>query len=519
MLVDNILNDGDAKLYDVCIAIDSVEGSLKQIAERLFVTVRTVERKIKRLNYLGIKVRINRKDKDKNTDYNYSLEDCVEEALLKLDKSFGVRPYPKSSSLPKEEQEKVLDTYKKLLNGEISHWPYYFFDDVETRDEKIRVIIPFSIENVIKRELKDVCYKNLAKAKLNVVCNKYYGASPFLFLKTSYIWLKEWELGKIKGIWKGKKGKQLMKETIKWLIEDVLHYSLDEVPQRIRVKDFRDNNLGGLIQQPLFRLSPYKVLGFAYPGRFRKAQFTYAKKWGGKRGLNRAAKVTRNIIENKLGINLEEIPKKLTRNKFHQALREKGISGLQHVFGMRLYEIVDNAYPGKFQRRDFTRAFSWKNDRNKETAAREVRYFIEEKKKWEVEDILKKINQEVLVENGFSGMLTSKFLGFKGSIFAAINNAYPGKFKEWQFKGTRKWKGEKGRKLAREAIKWLVEERYGWSQEELPRKIRVYHFRQNGLSGLLASDDLGLRNSPYLAINFTYPGKYFKKDFPTCKRV
>ena len=97
---------------------------------------------------------------------------------------------------------------------------------------------------------------------------------------------------------------------------------------------------------------------------------------------------------------------------------------------------------------------------------------------------------------------------FNSSLYQAINTTYPNKFKEWEFKRTPKnfWTKEKGI----EATKWLIEEKLKLTDDELKEQLSVKLFKDNGLVGMLK---YCFNNSPYRAINETYPNKFKPEDF------
>ena len=98
---------------------------------------------------------------------------------------------------------------------------------------------------------------------------------------------------------------------------------------------------------------------------------------------------------------------------------------------------------------------------------------------------------------------------FKGSPYEIINNTYPNKFKEWEFKFVPQgyWKNkENGIK----ATKWLIEEKLKLSDEELKEQLSVNLFIDNGLWGMLLHCFNG---SPYEAINNVYPDKFKEWEF------
>lgn len=109
--------------------------------------------------------------------------------------------------------------------------------------------------------------------------------------------------------------------------------------------------------------------------------------------------------------------------------------------------------------------------------------------------------QSTFRKNKLGGMLR---IVFRESPFLAIENCYPGKFRKWQFKVQGMWKGRAGLRLAKEAVRWLVEEKLRIRLTEIPDKISYNSFQDYGLNNML---NQLFEGSPFLAIQHTYPGR------------
>ena len=208
---------------------------------------------------------------------------------------------------------------------------------------------------------------------------------------------------------------------------------------------------------------------------------------------NAAAIVTKAMIEDVLKWSEEELLKKLSTKTF----KDNKLGGmLAKVFDGSPYAAINNAYPDKYKPWQFANVplSYW----TKETAAEATKWFIEEKLKWT--GVRQELKAIIFKKNGLSGMINTLF---NGSLYEAMNNAYPGKYKPWQFEHVPNsyWTEE----TAIEAVRWLIEERLKWSEEDVLKKLRQKTFHDNRLSGMLMRI---FKDSPYLAMNATYPGKY-----------
>lgn len=103
---------------------------------------------------------------------------------------------------------------------------------------------------------------------------KYGGSKPLqyggglynLILLIAKVDVKEWQVIKMR-VWTEEKAK----EAVKWLIEEQLNWSYDEVVEKISARVFYKHNLGGLLLK-YCNHSPLKALQIAYPGVYTKVK-------------------------------------------------------------------------------------------------------------------------------------------------------------------------------------------------------------------------------------------------------
>lgn len=142
----------------------------------------------------------------------------------------------------------------------------------------------------------------------------------------------------------------------------------------------------------------------------------------------------------------------------------------------------------------------WKRPESKNDAIDITKYLIEEVLCWTDFDIKDKLIFKTFKENKLGGMISNLF---KCSVYDTINNAYPNKFKQWELKNVllNFWNDE----TAKEALKWLIEEKLEWDNENIKNKLIGTIFEENGLKGLFVNK---FNSSTYSAINFLYPDKF-----------
>ncbi|MES5896791.1 hypothetical protein [Bacillus cereus group sp. RP43] len=150
-------------------------------------------------------------------------------------------------------------------------------------------------------------------------------------------------------------------------------------------------------------------------------------------------------------------------------------------------------------------AGTWSEDQDKEAAERVTRYLIEEVLNWNAEDLKKGWNQKLIIDNKLAGVLS---LVFNGSPYAMLNQVYPNKFKEWEFKSTPMnfWTEEKGL----EALEWTIEEKETLTSEQI---IRTYGYQWLLKNKLETPCSLFFNGSPYLMLNTLYPNRFKEWEF------
>ena len=203
-----------------------------------------------------------------------------------------------------------------------------------------------------------------------------------------------------KGFWQQPEAKENARVIIKYLIDDYLKLSDEEIKQNISVKYLSKYKLGGMLMA-CFNNSPYQAINLTYPNKFQPWEFEQPPVgyWKNKENI---IKATKWFIEDKLKLSDDELKKQLSQNLF----KDNGLSGLLYLDGS-LYEIINLVYPGKFQPWEFNIVPKgyWKN---KENGLKAIKWLIEDKLKLK-KDELDKITKQTFLENGLSGMLSICF--------------------------------------------------------------------------------------------------------------
>jgi hypothetical protein len=280
-------------------------------------------------------------------------------------------------------------------------------------------------------------------------------------------------------------------EIIKFLIEDILKWSNDDIKEKLGNDTFIDNGLTGMLRK-VFGSSPYKAINTAYPGKFHPWELRMVPRnyWN----LETAGDAVRWFIEEKLQWSDNDIKKNLTLDMLY----ENGFATImQKLFSDSPYKALNNAYPDMFKPWDMK--MTAMNYWNKSTAAAAAKWLIEEKLKWTDDDIKKNLTQKVFIDNNLGGMIKL----FDSSTYQVIDTTYPGKFKPWEFVKT--FSGYWNEETSIDAVKWMIEEKLKWSDDDVKRNLTQKVFNNNNLGGMLATL---YKNSPFVAINTAYPGKF-----------
>ncbi len=290
--------------------------------------------------------------------------------------------------------------------------------------------------------------------------------------------------------------KEIAKDATIWLIEEKLKWDDEQIKHNLCTNTFKENGLLSMLYS-CFNGSVFSAINNAYPGKFHEWELRSVPRnfWN----KDTAKRATIWLIEDKLKWDDEQIKNNLCKKTFV----DNGLASmLKIVFNDSVFLAFDNAYPNRFKYWEF-KAYS-KNYWNKENAREATIWLIEEKLKWNDEDICRNLSKYTFIDNGLYGMLRI----FNSSPFLALNNAYPGKFHEWELKSVPRnfWNKD----TAREATIWLIEDKLKWNDKQVKNNLCIRTFIENGLYGMLVNVFKGIT---FLAIDNAYPGRFNKNDF------
>lgn len=293
----------------------------------------------------------------------------------------------------------AIELYKLVLEGKvIKKFPPGFWQQTEAMNNAI-ILTKYLIEDLLKLSDKEIiekiCNQLFKQYKLGGMLGRCFNGSPYEAINLAYPnKFKPWEFKMSPmGIWKDKDN--IIKAT-KWLIEDKLKLTDEELKECLSQKLFYENGLRGMLG--VLKDSPYEAINLAYPNKFKPWEFKQVSNnyWDDK---HNGIKAVKWLIEEKLQLADEELKKILS----YEIFTNYGLKGMiMQCFNDSPYEAINLAYPNKFKEWEFNNS--------------PINYWTVENgikaTKWLIEDVLKlnkdelsTINRQTFIDYGLGGML------------------------------------------------------------------------------------------------------------------
>ncbi|MFH1182342.1 MAG: hypothetical protein V1702_05260 [Candidatus Woesearchaeota archaeon] len=347
-----------------------------------------------------------------------------------------------------------------------------------------------------------------------------YGASPRKAVDDAYPGVIKRGSKLPQRFWKSEKGLEAAVRAIHRLVirEGI---PIDEIPQRLQFDLLRKGKLSQIVDAVPSH-SHIDLIIAAYPrfepsdfpsyrgqvlhsgnatglekklARYRVREDGSVIDLGSEEGRDISLKVTRELLETE-GLSVEEAPTKLSKGLF----KKHHLLQVFEALGNNIYSVVKALLPEKeikpWEVKKAPQGY-WKGPEGLEHAAQATRWLIEDVLRTPVGEIPEKVHQKTFVEYGLCGMMHL----FNGNVYMAVDNAYPGRFREWDIRHKDMWQGEAGKSLGKKAVRWLAE----YLQipvNDVPTKLKTRHFRENHLGGCLENC---FGSSLYTAVSETFP--------------
>jgi hypothetical protein len=170
-----------------------------------------------------------------------------------------------------------------------------------------------------------------------------------------------------------------------------------------------------------------------------------------------------------------------------------GVKKIDEVESVRYYREMLNEKRSRFPTHFF--------DEHREQAPFVTRYLIEHVLGWGEEDIKTKFDGDVLNRYGLSGFYLHVY---KKHLYDVIQDAYPYRFFPWEIKRVPQhyWKNKEN---CIRATEWLLEEKLGWTEEEIKKGYNMMVFKDHGFMGMIKG---GWQGSIFDLLDAVYPGKF-----------
>jgi hypothetical protein len=144
-------------------------------------------------------------------------------------------------------------------------------------------------------------------------------------------------------------------DALKWfvskLIDDKVINNIDEIPKKITVNTFKEYKLGGLLVN--YYSHPFYAIEEIYKDRFFEWEYVSVPGhyWSDK---EKRIKALRQLIEYRLCLNIDNIPKVLSYEYFYynkEYMKFRNI--INEYYNFNLFQYINECYPTYFNKREF----------------------------------------------------------------------------------------------------------------------------------------------------------------------
>lgn len=277
---------------------------------------------------------------------------------------------------------------------------------------------------------------------------------------------KPWLVGKTpNGFWNYEDNQKM---ALKWLFEEKLQWTEEDIKKKTTKKVFTDNKLMGMLKNA-FGSSPYRAVEFYSDGKIKPWEMKVTPMSYFDALENQIAAV-KWLFDEKLKWTDEDFKNKMSK----QVFIDNGLASLFSRYN-NYYQILELVYPKRFNAwevMDYVPHGFWDKKENRLSA---LQWLFEDNLKWTEKDIITKINIHVFREYGLDGLFQLKY---ESRTYEVVEELYPGKYKPWELPITYRgfWDNEDE---CIDAMKWLI-------NEKCPnKKLTFDDFKRNGLLTLL----------------------------------
>ena len=258
------------------------------------------------------------------------------------------------------------------------------------------------------------------------------------------------------------------REITKYLLEERLHYTREDICKKVTASTFRYNKLEGMLAT-VFNGSTYKIISNAYPNEFLPWELKMCSRhyWEDTENVKKAV---RWLVGTKLGNSRDRVCKEFNNT----ILKRNGLNTPCTRFGV--YGLLDLAYPNEFKPWELKSCPSnyW-NDKNNVKQA--VRWLVETKLDNKKDRIIKEFNRKFLKDNGFITIVD------RYGVYGLLDIAYPGKFHSLDFRSVPNgyWNDKNN---VKQALQSVIKKELGTDDKKEVSKNIVKIIYKYGLGGI-----------------------------------
>jgi len=268
--------------------------------------------------------------------------------------------------------------------------------------------------------------------------------------------------------WENKKNRI---DAIKWLFEEKLNWSKEEIKNNATEQILKNNGFSDIYRYRQFPLLMQSVYPDLFTGEKKKGKGEIKEDQ-----KQEAIEKTKNLIKNKLKWTEQDIKTKLNAEIFI----ENGLQDVLDLFDNNPVSVIRATYPNAFKNWQGP-VIEQQKKQTKQNNIQKIRDMFDNELHWSDEEIKQNFNGSVMSKNGLDNILK---IQFNGDFYKAFNAAYPNRFHPWEFQQMPGsfWKNSNN---AQEAVKWLFEQKLGWSKEEIQSNASIQTLIDNGFGYLV----------------------------------
>jgi len=196
-------------------------------------------------------------------------------------------------------------------------------------------------------------------------------------------------------------------------------------------------------------------------------------------GKKISLQLLRYLIETRLNLSRYEIINNLSKEFI---LNNKLWTPCKLYFGRSAIKYLMELYPNEYKAFEFIKCRipqgHWCKKENRVDA---IKWLIEEKLKWRLDDIKEKFSRKLLLEYRLATLMRYYY-----SSFDIIDEIYPNKVYPWELKmssvSSSYWSVKENRIIA---VRWLIRDKLKFSHDEVLNILSLEHFYDSKLSTLI----------------------------------